>query len=89
VGNLWEWCEDIWDEEAYKKRAQNGLYEDHWVDTSFDKTSLRIMRGGSSYSKPEDCRITVRNFWDLFNQFSDHGFRLVFSFSVQRPHEGR
>jgi formylglycine-generating enzyme required for sulfatase activity len=87
-GNVWEWCEDIWDENVYAKRKELVLYEDRWTDTSSHETSRRIMRGGSWIYDPLRCRVAYRNGWYPDDQFSYLGFRLVFSSSVQRPLEG-
>jgi formylglycine-generating enzyme len=87
-GNVWEWCEDIWDDNAYAKRKELGLYEDRWIDTSSVKTSLRLIRGGSWYNFPQRCRVAFRSKREPWDRDYGQGFRLVFSFSVQRPQEG-
>jgi formylglycine-generating enzyme len=86
-GNVWEWCDDIWDENAYAKRNELGLYEDRWIDTSSDESSYRVVRGGSWYSIPQWCRVAYRYGRYPGNRNFDQGFRLVFSFSVQRSHD--
>jgi formylglycine-generating enzyme required for sulfatase activity len=86
-GNVWEWCDDIWDDNAYAKRNELGLYEDRWMDTSSDESSRRVVRGGSWSSSPQRCRVAIRNGRFPDDRFSNLGFRLVFSFSVQRSHD--
>jgi formylglycine-generating enzyme len=86
-GNVWEWCDDIWDENVYAKRKELGLYEDRWIDTSSDESSYRVMRGGSWDSLSQGCRGAYRYWWYPGYRSSILGFRLVFSFSVQRPHD--
>jgi formylglycine-generating enzyme len=83
-GNVWEWCEDIWDENAYARRNELGLYEDRWTETSSDETSARLMRGGSWNNYSQWCRVAIRGGRYPDSRFYNLGFRLVFSFSVQR-----
>jgi formylglycine-generating enzyme len=86
-GNVWEWCDDIWDENVYAKRKELGLYEDRWIDTSSDESSYRVMRGGSWSSSSRRCRVAFRSRRYPDGRDINRGFRLVFSFSVQRPHD--
>jgi formylglycine-generating enzyme required for sulfatase activity len=43
AGNVWEWCEDVWDAAAYRERE--GQRDP--VNTSTGETAVRCLRGGS------------------------------------------
>ncbi len=58
-GNVWEWCMDAWSEEAHRV----------WVDRIDDLILVpgsdgsppdRVVRGGSWFNWPEDCRSAFR-----------------------------
>ena len=72
-GKVLEWCEDIYDENAYDKHELNN-------PIILDGNSgLRVLRGGSWSYDARNCRVFYRN-WDVpGNRFSNYGFRLVFS----------
>ena len=78
-GNLWEWCADHW-HDNYKNAPSGGSAAADaggsvW-ETGGDK-DLRVLRGGSSYDQPENCRSAyrVRNYPDL--RSNGMGFRVV------------
>lgn len=75
-GQVWEWCADAWDAQAYAKR------EDGWhalrPDTS-DKESRRVVRGGSWGYSPGRCRSACRGWWGPRIRFRFQGFRLCLS----------
>ncbi len=53
-GNVWEWCEDNW----------HGYYEGAPTDGSAwlsGKNSIKVIRGGSWYDLPENCRSASRD----------------------------
>ena len=52
-GNVWEWCEDNW------HPSYDGAPPDGSVRTEGDM-SLRVLRGGSWYSIPQDLRSAYR-----------------------------
>ncbi len=56
LGNVWEWCRDTWDSEAYKKRDQDAANP---VVESGD-SGERTFRGGSWVSPPSDVRCAAR-----------------------------
>ena len=71
LGNVWEWCEDVYAGNAYKKQkhgVKNPL-------VTFD-SSPRVLRGGSWFNSPILVRTGTRN-WD-FADYCDsfNGFRL-------------
>jgi formylglycine-generating enzyme required for sulfatase activity len=69
-GNVWEWCEDVYDSNAYSKHARNNP-----VVTSGG--TARVLRGGSWYINPGHVRAAnrLRNTPDRRN--FDLGFRLA------------
>jgi len=72
LGNVWEWCEDVYDKNAYSKHDRNNP-----VITSGGDS--RVIRGGSWNSGPRDVRAAnrVRDSADI--RFSYIGFRLCLS----------
>lgn len=68
-GNVWEWCQDIYDEEAYKDNATDPL--------TLGKYKERVFRSGSWVSYERYCRSANRN-WEVPDTgYFDLGFRLV------------
>lgn len=70
-GNVWEWCLDHW-HDNYKGVPVDGSA---WIvggDSSF-----RLLRGGSWYDNPRDCRSANRNRLDLGSSSNVIGFRVV------------
>ena len=78
-GNVWEWCEDVYDESAYGKRS--GTTSDPKVTSG---STSRVLRGGSWNDNARDTRsaFRVRNAPD--NRAIDLGFRVVFA-GVRTP----
>jgi formylglycine-generating enzyme required for sulfatase activity len=70
-GNVLEWCEDIFNINAYSQHQQsNPIY------TSSD-SSFRVLRGGSWYRGRKDARCAFRYFDNPANRYNGVGFRLV------------
>ncbi len=72
-GNVWEWCEDHW-HSNYEGAPVDGSA---WL--SDDDTAGRIVRGGSWYSFPWDCRSAYRTDFVPGYSFITFGFRVVCS----------
>ena len=72
-GNVWEWCLDHW-HENYEGAPVDGTA---WL--SSDKGARRLLRGGSWYDVPENCRSALRSRNDPDNQLNLIGFRVVCS----------
>lgn len=71
LGNVWEWCADLWDERAYEK-VQRG---DPAMATS--EGVERVVRGGSWNSLAGYCRAASRFGNEPENRGLDLGFRLA------------
>jgi formylglycine-generating enzyme required for sulfatase activity/uncharacterized caspase-like protein len=72
-GNIWEWCQDSW-HDNYAKAPTDGSA---WL--SNDQSHDRVMRGGSWYNSPGDCRSAYRSSWDAQESLDRIGFRIVCS----------
>jgi formylglycine-generating enzyme required for sulfatase activity/uncharacterized caspase-like protein len=70
-GNVWEWCLDQW-HQNYDDAPTNGIA---WLTDS--KNNLRVLRGGSWYNDPRDCRSAFRFNWDSEDRLNRIGFRVV------------
>ena len=71
-GNIFEWCSDQRDAEAYKLRS--GTVTDPLV---YDAgSSPRALRGGSCWSDADNCRVAYRNGGDANVRGGDLGFRV-------------
>ncbi|BAZ27056.1 hypothetical protein NIES4073_79720 [Kalymmatonema gypsitolerans NIES-4073] len=70
-GNVWEWCQDTW-HESYEESPSDGS---PWTNND---EKLHLLRGGSWFTIPEECRSAFRNanFSGLpYDQYC--GFRVV------------
>lgn len=77
-GNVWEWCQD-YRHENYEGAPVNGSA---WIDPDVARNSLRVLRGGSWFHNPRDCRSASRSFKLEGEHNVNVGFRVVCS--VQR-----
>lgn len=70
LGNLMEWCEDLYDIDYYKNSPERNPCKS---SSGFE----RVLRGGSWNSNKNSCRVSNR-FSDIPNHYSNsYGFRLV------------
>jgi formylglycine-generating enzyme required for sulfatase activity len=69
-GNVWEWCEDKW-HDNYNLAPNDGRA---WVSGD---SNNRIVRGGSWFNDPEDCRSSDRESSLAHNSLNIIGFRVV------------
>jgi formylglycine-generating enzyme required for sulfatase activity len=73
AGNVWEWCEDVWDAEAYQRRGDRSVDP---VSTQGD-VAVRSQRGGSWISAAWDLPAAWRfGDWAAY-RFGHFGFRCV------------
>ena len=86
-GNVWEWCADpwhdnynnapndgsVWDEENNDNRYQNYLEQ---IDTLLNDSRNKVVRGGSWFSYPRNCRSACRVNYNACG-FGTNGFRVV------------
>jgi sulfatase modifying factor 1 len=72
-GNVWEWCHDAWDENAYAK-CHDGIKNPETIDT--DGGAYRVVRGGSWDYQAQDCRAAIRGGAHPGDRDYDLGLRL-------------
>ena len=72
-GNVWEWCADCW-HRNYKGAPTNGRA---WIEGG--ELEGRVIRGGSWFSPPSDCRAATREYRSPTDRSNDLGFRVVCS----------
>ena len=78
-GNVWEWCEDVYDESLYGKRS--GTTTDPKVTSG---SEYRVLRGGSWYFNSWNSRSAVRFGFTPDDRVDDFGFRVVISSAAVR-----
>ena len=79
-GNVWEWCEDVYDSKFYEKCDEKGTVSN---PNNQERGNYRVYRGGSWFRNAIHCHPTQRGNRSPMNRGYDLGFRLVFSFSRQ------
>jgi formylglycine-generating enzyme required for sulfatase activity len=72
-GNVWEWCADTW-HNNYEGAPNDGSA---WI--SEINQNARLLRGGSWYAYPGNCRSASRNNNHLDDSNNNIGFRVVCS----------
>ena len=70
-GNVWEWVEGCWHD------SYDGAPSDGSVWTSGGDCSLRVLRGGSWYSKPGVLRSANRSWNEAGYRVYNYGFRVA------------
>jgi formylglycine-generating enzyme required for sulfatase activity len=68
-GNVWEWCQDVYDDDAYSRHSRNNPV----VTTG---GSYRVLRGGSWCNNPRIVRAANRDWIDPDHTGVILGFRL-------------
>lgn len=85
AGNVWEWCEDKYDVDAYKKDAIKGIIKDPKGSTMYNDPSepnapKHVIRGGSFLCNDSYCsgyRVSRRMNSSKDSGFNHTGFRCV------------
>ena len=72
-GNVWEWCLDHW-HDNYQGAPTDGSA---WPS---ENDGRRLLRGGSWFSDPWDCRSAYRSRYEPDIQYYGFGFRVVCEF---------
>ena len=75
-GNVWEWCQDVYDSKAYQGRV--GVTKDPLL---LGGGSLRVIRGGSWGNSPVFCRSAFRIRFTPDLRDYDLGFRVSLQLS--------
>ncbi|MDZ8027189.1 MAG: bifunctional serine/threonine-protein kinase/formylglycine-generating enzyme family protein [Nostoc sp. DedQUE11] len=74
-GNVYEWCQDYW-HQNYQGAPTNGSA---WLNTGLFSRLFydKLMRGGSWFVNPDDCRSANRNSFMHAYRYGNVGFRVV------------
>jgi formylglycine-generating enzyme required for sulfatase activity len=72
-GNVWEWCQDHW-HDNYLEAPVDGSA---WIDPDASEDAARVLRGGSWFNIPWDCRSASRLSNDAGFRYDYIGFRVV------------
>ncbi len=75
-GNVWEWCQDIWQEKLQDKPVKNPTYVS--TDNRYGYTK-RVVRGGAWVDSGREIRSASRSAYDSFHYFDSMSFRFVIS----------
>jgi formylglycine-generating enzyme required for sulfatase activity len=73
-GNVWEWCQDDWHSD-YEGAPTDGSA---WL-SSEESSNRKLLRGGSWFNYPANCRSAFRYDNDLDYRIGNFGFRVVCS----------
>ena len=69
-GNVWEWCNDWYDDNYYRNSPQTN-------PTGPSRGENRVRRGGSYYNDDRYVRVSYREYCTLGSRFIDIGLRLA------------
>jgi formylglycine-generating enzyme required for sulfatase activity len=72
-GNVWEWCRDAWDEQAYRQRP-DGVCNPECAGEGANRQ--RVLRGGSWILTADWCRSAYRVRREAVGRFGYGGFRV-------------
>ncbi len=74
-GNVLEWCRDVYDAQAYRKR-EDGQEAWEWIPEDAGDADPRVLRGGSWFDPAGLCRSACRNGSRPDARYWDFGFRV-------------
>jgi len=83
-GNVWEWCYDLYQENAYRQRLKTGSFQDPHVDVKHGIDGPRVIRGGSWSFEEEGARVSYRSRLASHFKTSRIGFRIARSPRVKK-----
>jgi eukaryotic-like serine/threonine-protein kinase len=72
-GNVWEWCQDWYDSNAYSQQIGTTSTNPAGPPTG----TTGVLRGGSRYCIPEHCHSALRAAEGIQARHQHHGFRVV------------
>jgi formylglycine-generating enzyme required for sulfatase activity len=75
-GNVWEWCQDAWDADAYKKRVDGKADPEVSAEDVGERNPVRVIRGGSWINSAGYCRSAIRDRDRPDNRYRNLGFRV-------------
>jgi formylglycine-generating enzyme required for sulfatase activity len=75
-GNVWEWCRDAWDGDAYKKREDGVVDPEVGAEEVRKQAPLRVLRGGAWSVGADGCRSSSRGGYKADGRFKRGGFRV-------------
>ena len=75
LGNVWEWAEDVYEPDAYRRHALHNPIRQ--VSRGESAAVPRVIRGGSFRSEPTDMRCANRSRYDANSSLQQIGLRLV------------
>ena len=76
-GNVWEWCEDVWNENYEGAPADGSAWVTGGGGGGGNLRNARVMRGGSWNGAPVTCRSAYRHgLWTDYRHYI-HGFRVA------------
>ncbi|MDD5675453.1 MAG: formylglycine-generating enzyme family protein [Chitinivibrionales bacterium] len=74
IGNAWEWCQDRYDKNYYKKSPERNPTGPG--DSESKKYPYRVVRGGEWNEYRWNLRCANRNYGEEFRRFNGVGFRI-------------
>jgi formylglycine-generating enzyme required for sulfatase activity len=75
-GNVFEWCRDAWDADAYKKRPDGVVDPEVSAEDVGQQYPVRVLRGGSWINGADVCRSSDRDWRGAGDRSRRHGFRV-------------
>jgi formylglycine-generating enzyme required for sulfatase activity len=85
-GNVWEWCQDYWDEHAYRRQWDGITPEEAYrLTETHGEQSLRVLRGGSWFFDADYCRAAYRGRGGAVDGGNDGGLRACLAPRPDQP----